>query len=65
MVGELKLMYYLVRETMGSTLVVIGQYPTKSAANKRKDLEDQNKYSFEVYSVCTEEEYTTLLMSYV
>lgn len=59
------MMYYLVRETMGSTLVVIGQYPTKSAANKRKDLEDQNKYSFEVYSICTEKEYEAILMMLV
>lgn len=58
-------MYYLVRETMGSTLVVIGQYQTKSAANKRKDLEDQNKYSFEVYSIYTEKEYEAILMMYV
>ncbi len=56
--------YYLVKEVMGSKLVVIGQYKTKEAANKRKDLEEQSKYSFEAYSVHTEIEYEELLMKF-
>ena len=58
-------MYYLVKDTMGAKLVVIGQYKKKEGAVKRKELEEYNKYSFETYWVCSLEEYKELLLSYI
>lgn len=58
-------MFYLVKETMGSSLVVVGKYKTSKDAIKRKGIEDMNKYSFENFWVCTEDEYVTLLLKYV
>lgn len=58
-------MFYLVKETMGSSLVVVGEYKNSKDAKKRKDIQDMNKYSFERFWICTEDEYVTLLMKYV
>lgn len=58
-------MFYLVKETMGSSLVVVGKYKNSKDAKKRKDIQDMNKYSFERFWICTEDEYVTLLMKYV
>lgn len=64
--GEYKLMtYYLVKEIMGSKLVVVGRYKTKQAAINRMELQEQNKYSFETYSVCTESEYAELALKFI
>jgi len=64
--GEYKLMtYYLVKEIMGSKLVIVGQYKTKQAAINRMWLEEQNKFSFETYSVCTESEYAELALKFI
>lgn len=40
-------MFYLVKETMGYSLVVVGEYKNSKDAKKRKDIQDMNKYSFE------------------
>ena len=58
-------MFYLVKETMGSSLVVVGKYKTSKDAKKRKDIQDMNKYSFERFWICTEDEYVDLLLKYV
>lgn len=57
--------YYLVKEIMGSKLIVVGQYKTKQAAIERMELEEQNKYSFETYTVCTESEYAELAQKFI
>lgn len=58
-------MFYLVKETMGSSLVVVGKYKNSKDAKKRKDIQDMNKYSFERFWICTEDEYVGLLLKYV
>lgn len=58
-------MFYLVKETMGSSIVVVGTYKSIKEACKRKELQDGNRYSFEAFWVCTEDEYETLLMKYI
>ena len=58
-------MFYLVKETMGSSLVVVGEYKNSKDAKKRKDIQDMNKYSFERFWICTEDEYVDLLLKYV
>lgn len=58
-------MFYLVKETMGSSLVVVGKYKNSKDAKKRKDIQDMNKYSFERFWICTEDEYVDLLLKYV
>ena len=57
--------YYLVKETVGSSLVVIGKYKTLERAKDRLELQNGSKYSFERFSICTEEEYKELAMKYV
>lgn len=57
--------YYLIKEIMGSKLVIVGKYKTKQAAISRMKLEEQNKYSFETYSVCTENEYAELALKFI
>ena len=64
--GEHKLMtYYLVKEIMGSKLVIVGRYKTKQAALNRMELEEKSKYSFETYAVCTESEYEELAQKFI
>lgn len=58
-------MFYLVKETMGSSLVVVGEYENSKDAKKRKEIQDMNKYSFERFWICTEDEYVDLLLKYV
>jgi hypothetical protein len=50
---------------MGSTLVYIGQYVNEEAAIKRKEHEEQNKYSFETYYVVDFKGYEELAANYV
>ena len=57
--------YYLVKEVMGSKLVIVGKYKTKQSAIKRMELEEKSKYSFETYAVCTESEYEELAQKFI